>query len=73
MATYHGITKAICLVCDKVTTDTSTLETLNDLDPQCPECEFNLVAWFNEDGRITVTGEIEGNEIRAQLKEENKC
>ena len=72
MATYHGITKAVCLVCDQVTTDISTLETLNDLDPQCQNCEFHLVAWFNEDGRITVTGEVEGNEIRAHLKEENK-
>lgn len=72
MATYHGITKAVCLVCDQVTTDISTLETLNDLDPQCQNCEFHLVAWFNEDGSITVTGEIEGNEILAHLQEGNK-
>lgn len=72
MATYHGIIKAICLVCDKVTTDTSALEVLNDLDPQCPECEFHLVAWFNEDGRIVVTGEIQDNEIRVLLKKEEK-
>lgn len=70
MATYHGITQATCLNCGKVTLDVSTLEMLNDLDPACLDCGYHLVAWFNEDGRIVVTGEIQEEEIRITIKEE---
>jgi len=71
MATYHGITQATCLNCGKVTTDESTLEILNDLDPRCFDCQTHLVAWFTEDGRIEVSGEIKEEEIRAIIKGEN--
>jgi hypothetical protein len=54
MATYHGITKAICLNCGKMTTDDSALEILNDLDPTCAVCGLHLVAWHSQ-GEIIVT------------------
>jgi len=72
MATYHGITQATCLNCGKITTDESTLEMLNDLDPRCLDCQTHLVAWFNQDGRIVVTGEIQEKEIRTIVKGENE-
>jgi NAD-dependent SIR2 family protein deacetylase len=71
MATYHGITQATCLNCGKVTKEDSTLEMLNDLDPKCLDCQSHLVAWFNQDGRIVVTGEIEEEEIRIIIKGED--
>lgn len=70
MATYHGITQATCLNCGKVTTEETKLEILNDLDPRCFDCLTHLTAWFNEDGTIVVTGEIqEEEEIRVTIKE----
>jgi hypothetical protein len=54
MATYNGITKAICLNCGKTTTDDSQLEILNDLDSTCAACGLNLVAWHSQ-GEIIVT------------------
>lgn len=56
MATYHGITKAICLNCGKVTTDETQLEILNDLDPTCRTCDTHAVAWHSEAG-IVVTAQ----------------
>jgi hypothetical protein len=56
MATYHGITKAICLNCGKVTTDETQLEILNDLDPICRTCDTHAVAWHSEAG-IVVTAQ----------------
>jgi hypothetical protein len=55
MATYHGITKAICLNCGKITTDISTLEMLNDLDPRCLSCETHAVAWHTKEGIVITT------------------
>lgn len=74
MATYHGITQATCLNCGEVTKDESTLEMLNDLDPQCLKCQIHLVAWFCSDGSIVVTGETDkGDEIRSLIiKEKTK-
>ena len=70
MPTYHGLIQATCLDCGKVTKDTSTLEMLNDLDPRCLECQSHLVAWFNEDGMIAITGELEDEEeIRVVVRE----
>ena len=54
MATYHGITKAICLNCGKNTDDDNELEILNDLDPNCAACGLHLVAWHTQ-GEIIVT------------------
>lgn len=54
MATYHGITKAICLNCGKTTTDDHDLEIMNDLDPTCLACRVHLVAWHSQ-GEIVVT------------------
>jgi DNA-directed RNA polymerase subunit RPC12/RpoP len=56
MATYHGITKAICLNCGKTTKDDNQLEILNDLDSTCTVCGFNLVAWHTQ-GEIIVTAQ----------------
>jgi len=56
MATYHGITKAICINCGKVTTDETQLEILNDLDPTCPACDVHAVAWHTSKG-VVVTAQ----------------
>lgn len=56
MATYHGITKAICLNCGKVTTDETQLEILNDLDPTCTSCDVHAVAWHSAKG-VVVTAQ----------------
>ena len=59
MATYHGITKAICLNCGKTTQDDTALEILNDLDPVCTSCNIHAVAWHNTQGEITITVELD--------------
>jgi DNA-directed RNA polymerase subunit RPC12/RpoP len=56
MPTYHGITKAICLNCGKITLDDLALEILNDLDPVCRDCNFHAVAWHLKDG-IVITAQ----------------
>lgn len=56
MATYHGITKAICLNCGKLTTDETQLEILNDLDPTCAVCDVHAVAWHTSKG-VVVTAQ----------------
>jgi hypothetical protein len=61
MATYHGITKAICLNCGKTTTDDHALEILNDLDPTCAACGLHLVAWHTQ-GEIVVTAQAENDD-----------
>jgi hypothetical protein len=61
MTTYHGIDKAVCLNCGKVTTSDSDLEIMNDLDPTC-ECGVHDTLWVLADGtrRITSDPEDEG-------------
>jgi len=54
MATYNGISKAICLNCGKLTQDDSALEIMNDLDPTCLTCGLHIVAWHDQ-GKIIVT------------------
>jgi hypothetical protein len=61
MATYHGITKAICINCGKITIDDLELEILNDLDPTCRTCETHAVAWHSKDG-IVITAQKTTNE-----------
>lgn len=61
MATYNGISKAICLNCGKTTTDNSALEILNDLDSTCAACGLNLVAWHTQ-GEIVVTAQAENDD-----------
>ena len=56
MATYHGITKAICINCGKVTIDETQLEILNDLDPTCAVCDVHAVAWHTAKG-VDVTAQ----------------
>ena len=58
MATYHGITKAICLNCGKTTQDDSDLEILNDLDPFCTACDIHAVAWHTATD-IVVTAQLD--------------
>jgi hypothetical protein len=58
VATYHGITKAICLNCGKVTQDITALEILNDLDPICTGCNMHAVAWHTQ-GEIIVTAQLD--------------
>lgn len=55
MATYHGLIKLNCLVCDWQTTDDRTIETFNDLDGECPDCENRFFRWENQDGSIVVS------------------
>jgi hypothetical protein len=57
VATYHGITKAICLNCGKVTQDITALEILNDIDANCAACNMHLVAWHTQ-GEIIVTTQL---------------
>jgi hypothetical protein len=56
MATYHGIEKAICLNCGKITLDELQLEILNDLDPTCNTCNTHAVAWHSASG-VVVTAQ----------------
>jgi hypothetical protein len=56
--TYHGITKAICLNCGKITQDTTALEILNDLDPICTGCSVHAIAWHTAQD-ITVTAQAD--------------
>lgn len=56
LTTYHGISKAICLNCGKVTQDITALEILNDLDPFCTACNMHAVAWHTQ-GEIIVTAQ----------------
>ena len=70
MATYHGITKAICLNCGKITTDDHALEIMNDLDPTCDTCNLHLVAWHMQ-GEIVVTAQANDDDdepIRHTIK-----
>jgi len=68
MATYHGIVRATCLVCGKVTTDDHTLELLNDQGADCHDCQKHLVKWESQDGYSVITGEdSEGDSIRIEL------
>jgi NAD-dependent SIR2 family protein deacetylase len=62
MATYHGLIKVTCLVCDSETTDDHTMEMLNDQDGSCPKCESQFFRWVNQDGSIVVslTQDIDG-------------
>ena len=56
MPTYHGITKAICINCGKITIDETQLEILNDLDPTCISCNTHAVAWHSAGG-IVITAQ----------------
>jgi hypothetical protein len=60
MATYHGITKAICLNCGKVTQDDNALEILNDIDANCAACNMHAVAWHTQ-GEIIVTAQLDND------------
>ena len=55
MATYHGLIKLSCLVCDWQTTDDGTIEIANDLGGVCPDCENQFFRWENQDGSIVVS------------------
>jgi NAD-dependent SIR2 family protein deacetylase len=55
MATYHGLIKLNCLVCNWQTTDDRTIEIFNDLGGGCPDCENEFYRWENEDGSIVVS------------------
>lgn len=59
-ATYHGITKAVCLDCGHVETNVSNLEFWNDLGGDCPKCQRDLIAWHNADGSVVVTDCVDG-------------
>jgi hypothetical protein len=59
IATYHGITKAVCLNCGKTTQDITALEILNDLDPFCTACNMHAVAWHTAQGEIIVTAQLD--------------
>lgn len=57
-ATYHGITRALCLNCGKLTTEVTSLELMNDLDPTC-ECGVHDVMWTLKDGRRSITQDLD--------------
>jgi hypothetical protein len=56
--TYSPMTKAVCLGCGQVTTDPTSLEILNDLDPTCPKCGVHDVMWTLEDGTRRITQDL---------------
>ncbi len=55
MATYHGLIKVSCIVCGWNSTDESTIEMLNDLVGNCPQCQKQFFRWENQDGSIVVS------------------
>lgn len=55
MATYHGLIKLDCLVCDWSTTEDRTIEIFNDLGGDCPDCNNQFFRWKNQDGSIVVS------------------
>jgi NAD-dependent SIR2 family protein deacetylase len=55
MATYHGLIKVSCILCEYVTQDDYTMEMLNDLDGTCPKCERQFFRWENLDGSVVVS------------------
>jgi hypothetical protein len=55
MATYHGLIEVSCIVCKWNSTDESTIEVLNDLAGNCPECQKQFFRWENQDGSIVVS------------------
>jgi hypothetical protein len=59
MSTYHGLIKAICLNCGKITQDDNALEILNDLDATCTDCNIHAIAWHNAQGEITITVQLD--------------
>jgi DNA-directed RNA polymerase subunit RPC12/RpoP len=70
MSTYHGITKAICLNCGKITQDDTALEILNDSDATCTACNMHAVAWHTQ-GEIIVTAQVDDEEpIRYTILED---
>jgi hypothetical protein len=62
MATYHGLIKVSCLVCEWETSDDFKIEMLNDTDGICPNCRNQFFRWVNQDGSIVVslTQDIDG-------------
>jgi len=69
MATYHGLIKVSCIVCNWDTQDDLTMETLNDMDGSCPKCAEQFFRWENRDGSIVVslTRNIDGLHIYDNL------
>lgn len=59
--TYHGIVKAVCLNCGTVTTDTTTLEIMNDAPGgvDCRSCGVHDILWTLADGRRTITQDLD--------------
>jgi hypothetical protein len=70
MATYHGLIKVTCLVCDYETEDIPTIERLNDMGDVCPDCENEFFRWLNDDGSIVVSLTVNGQ--YSNLVMENK-
>jgi NAD-dependent SIR2 family protein deacetylase len=60
MATYHGLIKLECLACRWITEDDSTIEVMNDLVGECPDCNMAFFRWENQDGSIVVSLRKEG-------------
>ena len=55
MATYHGLIKVSCIVCNWQTEEDSLMEMLNDMGGDCPECDNQFFRWQNQDGSIVVS------------------
>jgi len=58
-ATYHGITQVECMTCGTKTNDVSIMETLNDLDMLCIDCDTRNRKWTLIDGSAFITKETE--------------
>lgn len=55
MATYHGLIRVSCIVCDWKTRNDLTIEILNDRGGGCPECGEEFFRWENQNGSIVVS------------------
>jgi len=55
MATYHGLIKVSCILCEYETRNDSEMEMLNDQDGTCPECNNQFFRWENLNGSVVVS------------------
>jgi NAD-dependent SIR2 family protein deacetylase len=55
MATYHGLIKVSCLVCNWESTEDLEIEIMNDRGDACPKCEEQFLRWENQNGSIVVS------------------
>lgn len=64
MATYHGLIRVDCVVCRWFTEDDHTIEMMNDLAGDCPDCGNEFFRWEDKNGSIVVSlNELKNNDF----------